>query len=226
MRVCLAILSLCFVVACSPIGTLVGAGSTVGVSAMQERGFSQASKDAIIETQISHLLFKKHVDDAFRPVNVAVYEGRVLLTGSVPNADTMVDVVRISWSVDGVKEVINELSVSEDTSFFQDTKDAWIGARLKGKFTFDKNINAINYNIEVVNGMVYLIGIANSHKELEAVTNSTRTTGGVKRVISYIRVNDEIADPKQDPVAANTPHSATSPSPSPTLVEPTPKPAQ
>jgi osmotically-inducible protein OsmY len=47
---------------------------------------------------------------------------------------------------------------------------------------------AINYNIETVNGTVYLIGIAKSQLEVDRVIAHARSLGYVKRVISHVRI--------------------------------------
>ena len=49
---------------------------------------------------------------------------------------------------------------------------------------------SLNYSIEVVNGVVYLIGIAQNQKELDAVIEISKKTYGVTSVISYVRLKD------------------------------------
>jgi osmotically-inducible protein OsmY len=181
-------LGLLLLTGCTVPGAVVGGAATAGVAASQERGFQQGVSDTWIETQVSQLLFEKQVDELFRAVNVTVHEGRVLLTGAVKSPDLMVEAVRLSWKVEGVREVINELRVEGATGLVQDSKDLWINTQLRTRLTFAKDIAAINYSIETVNGVVYLMGIAQSQDELARVEEHARNIAGVQKVVSYVRV--------------------------------------
>src|SRR5690606_5518926 len=105
----------------------------------------------------------------FGKVGLEVYEGRALLTGAVTSEQTRADAVRLAWAASGVTDVINEIQVVTDTSLIDTATDAWISAQLRSQIAFDKQVYAINYAIETVNGVVYLIGIAQSQAELDRV---------------------------------------------------------
>ena len=62
--------------------------------------------------------------------------------------------------------------------------------KINAKLLLEKNILSLNYSIEVVNGVVYLIGIAQNQKELDAVIKISKKTYGVTSVISYVRLKD------------------------------------
>lgn len=173
------------------VGVAVGAGATAGTAALQERGFSGAVDDTVIHGKITHAYLENDV--AFKLVAVKVHEGRVLLTGTVPKPDDRIAAVRHAWSVDGVKAVINEIKVSDDSGVLDLARDKWVNAQLRLKITFDGKIKAINYAIDTVNGTVYLMGIAQSKEELALVRNHARNIEYVRRVISHVRVKDSTA---------------------------------
>ena len=80
-------------------------------------------------------------------------------------------------------------------------KDAWITTRLRTALTLDKNIQSINYSIDTVNGVVYLIGAAQNRMELNRVIETARTIPNVKRVVSYVKlVGKSISDSTEVPV--------------------------
>jgi len=168
-------------------GMVVGAGASVGVAAMEERGLEQAARDLRIKTEIREAWFRK---DHRMIVNlgVEVNEGRVLLTGITPDANEQADGVDMAWKVDGVKEVYNEIIVAPDTGFGTTMHDTWITSQLKTKVTFDKTIHAINYDIHTMAGTIYLIGIAQSQAELDRVLGHARNITYVERVVSYVRL--------------------------------------
>ena len=57
--------------------------------------------------------------------------------------------------------------------------------------TIDPEVFDINYSVETVNGVIYLMGIAQSKVELERVTDHARELAGVRRIISHVRMKDD-----------------------------------
>ncbi len=169
-------------------GLIVGGAATAGVAAYQERGIKGVAEDTATATRIRAKLLDTN-EELFRDVGIEVYEGRALLTGRVPTDERRADAVRIAWTVEDVKDVINEIEVSE-SPLSDIANDSWITAQLKSKMTFDKDILAINYSIETVGAVIYLIGIAQDEKELQRVINHARSIKYVKRVVSHVRVKE------------------------------------
>lgn len=173
--------------ACTPIGAVVGVGAAAGVAAYQERGIDGVARDLKIAAKIKDK-FLQFDHKLLIDIGIEVYEARVLLTGHVKNEDVRAAAVRLAWQGDGVKEVINEIVVADDDSIINSARDAWITGQLQSKLTFDDNIMAINYAVETVGGVVYLIGIAQSNDELERVKNHARSISYVRHIISHVRI--------------------------------------
>lgn len=171
--------------ACSPTTAAVGAGATVGATAVQDRGVEGAAKDTWIRAQISQKLLA-HSGDLYLDVHLQVQNGRVLLSGTVPTPQARVEAVRIAWMPDGVREVINEIELSDDSSFSDLARDLWIMTRLRAKLLGDKDVNSLNVSIESVNQSVYLIGVVHSEDELNRVVGHAKTVPYVRRVVSYL----------------------------------------
>ena len=192
----LAVVSLLsFLPACTGLGVAVGAGAAAGIGAYQERGLEIAARDlrmeaAIIDTWIAadHTLVTR--------ISAEVYEGRALLTGSVADSATRTKAAKLAWKAGGITEIINEIQVNPDSDAIDLARDSWISAQLKTRITFDKNISAINYAIETVNGIVYLIGIAQSTDELDRVVAYANDISYVKKVISHVRIKSGAAGTK------------------------------
>lgn len=168
------------------ISTVIGAGAAVGVAALEERSFKVHAEDTTVAAKIRFNLIEtgeKYVTS----VGVEVFEGNALMTGIVESEEIRAEVVKLAWQVEGVKNVYNEIQVANST-FSDIAKDSWVTAQLKSKITFDEHVLAINYSIETVAGVVYLIGIAQSKAELAKVVAHARNLGYVKRVISHVRV--------------------------------------
>ncbi len=165
----------------------IGAVGATAVAAAQERTIGDAIDDAIIYTEVNSQMLQADID-LFQHVGVEVVEGRVLLTGSVPTPNDRIEAVRLAWQAEGVKEVLNEVQVTDDSSIADYVADSWISVQVKTKLLFDRDIRAINYSIETVNGSVYMIGIARDAVELKRATNHARTIKGVRKVISHVRI--------------------------------------
>lgn len=171
-------------------GVVAGAGAQGLVAAAQERKLLDAVDDKTIQLRIN-ARFLNHDANLFRRVETEIVEGRVLLTGNVPRPEDRVEAARLTWQVAGVREVLNEIAVNDRSGILNYFKDSWITTRLRAKMITDAEIVDINYSVETVNGIVYLIGIAQDEAELKRLTGHARTLSGVRRVISHVRMKDD-----------------------------------
>lgn len=167
-------------------------GSTAAVVA-QERSAGQAVDDTAIFWHIKHLYIQKNAQDLLAGVNVKVVEGRVQLTGNVNTPEARIDAVRLAWQPKGVKEVINEVKINDEKKLKEIFQSRWIATQIRSKILLEEDVRSLNYSIEVVEGDVYLMGIAQSTEELDKVTNLASTVKGVKRVVSHVMLKDDPA---------------------------------
>lgn len=172
-------------------GAVVGGGAAVGTAAYQERGLQIVARDLAVATKVRVAMLNAG-EQYVIGVGVEVYEGRVLLTGTLANEEMRATAVSLAWKGEGVTDVINEIQIGE-ASLRDLARDSWITAQLKSKLTFDKKILAINYSIETVNGIVYLIGIAQNQRELDRVIAHARNIGYVRRIISHVRMKKAVS---------------------------------
>ena len=169
---------------------LVGAAATTGIAVAEERSVGDAVDDLIIRTELNHLFFQDDVE-LYQDVSFSVFEGRVLLKGSVPTPEARIHALRVAWQAVGVREVINELQVTDEGGILDYARDTWISAQLKGRLLVDGDVLSINYSVETVNGTVYLIGIAQDDAELVRVIEHARGIEDVKRVVSHVVLRDD-----------------------------------
>jgi len=167
-------------------GAVIGAGASAGAAAAEERGLDGALDDTKIRAQIDEAWFRRDFE-MYRKVGLTIHGGRVLLTGVVADETARTEAVRLTWQAAGVKEVYNEIEVVPAGQELGDrANDTWIEEKLKAKLLFDKDIRNINYQIDVVNGVVYLMGIAQNDAELDRVIAYARDVAHVKRVVSHV----------------------------------------
>ena len=187
---CLSLIILMFIPvlsACTPAGFATGAGAATGIAAAREGGIKSSIRDARINADISDRWFKYDLE-TFSKLNITVNQGRVLLTGVVQDPEDRVEAVRLAWQVEGVDQVINEIRIANSEGFSGYIKDTWISARLRTAMTFDKKVQSINYSIDTVQGVVYLMGVAHKEEELEQVKSLARSIPNVRQVVSYVKM--------------------------------------
>jgi len=192
-RATLSIVGLGLLAGCTIPGMVIGAGATAGIAAAEERGVETALDDLKIDVEIKRQ-FLELDENLLAAISTEVHDGRVLLTGVVDEPEMRMSAARLSWSVDGVSEVINEIKVAGDASIAQASKDIFISTELRARLMGDGDVSAINYSIETVRGTIYLLGIARAESELQRVINHARNVSGVRNIVPYVRVKP----PEQD----------------------------
>tara|TARA_B100002019_G_scaffold291699_1_gene312637 strand:- start:2040 stop:2630 length:591 start_codon:yes stop_codon:yes gene_type:complete len=167
----------------------VATGTAVKVVTVnqEDRSIGEFVDDAIIKTVIKNAYFDQN-ENLFFNIDVEVSQARVLLTGTVESIDLKIEATRIAWGVNGVGTVINEIQISNSDNILNYADDLVISTKVKGKLILEDNVNSLNYNIETVNKLVYIIGIATSESEKNLVINIAQNVYGVEEVIDYISI--------------------------------------
>tara|TARA_A100001011_G_scaffold296539_1_gene309097 strand:- start:1736 stop:2326 length:591 start_codon:yes stop_codon:yes gene_type:complete len=155
-----------------------------------DRSIGEFVDDVLIKTVLKNSYFDQS-EKIFFNVDVEVSQGRVLLTGTVDNIDLRIEATRIAWGVKGVQTVINEIQISESDSILDFADDLVISTKVMAKIMLDEDVNSLNYNIETVNKIVYIIGISGSSDEKQKVIDLSKEVFGVEEVVDYITINSE-----------------------------------
>ena len=175
---------------CSPVGLAVGAGASLMTASQTEKGLKASAKDLRIKTEINHNLFQKD-HELFGAVKVSVDNGKVLITGSVPSPQDRIEISKLSWKVGNVKEVINEVQVTNKASFTNRAKDLLINKSLQTQLLLDQSINFINFSVDTVNGVVYIFGIARDQAEINRIIKHARNINYVENIVNYMSVGNQ-----------------------------------
>ena len=99
----IVVLSSWLFASCSQV--IVGGAASTGMIMVQERSSKQAAIDIVIKAKIEEAMFSNDYDKLFSKVRVIVYEGRVLLVGTVLEEGVKEKANQISWNTENVKEV-------------------------------------------------------------------------------------------------------------------------
>ena len=155
-----------------------------------DRSIGEFVDDVLIKAVLKNSYFDQS-ENIFFNVDVEVSQGRVLLTGTVDNIDLRIEATRIAWGVKGVQTVINEIQISESDNILNFADDLVISTKVIAKLMLDEEVNSLNYNIETVNKVVYIIGISSSSDEKKKAIDLTKEVFGVEEVIEYITIKSE-----------------------------------
>ena len=182
----IAIFLLLFPIGMSGCANAVMGVATAAVAASTtEKGLSTS----VADTQIHAKLTDQFIQNDFTlitAVNITVNDGAVLLTGKIEKPEEKILATKLAWKIRGVREVVNELQITDSSSIKDIAKDLAASATLRGKLISDKNVSSLNYSIDVVNGTVYLSGIAADVNEMNRVVKHAREVRFTKQVVNYM----------------------------------------
>lgn len=184
----LIFIGLCILLsACQFAGTLFTGARKVTTVLLDDRSFSDDLKDA----QINMALREDFINlDPKLGLDISpdVFEGAVLLTGTLPNIEMIQEILQITWSTPDVKCVYNYIRVAEPPSLEIVNTDAAVSGTIRTQLTFTKGINSSNYKLIMENGVIYIMGIAQNQQELDRVISVIKNTVGVQKVVNLTRM--------------------------------------
>ncbi len=187
----IALISIFLNSGCAPL--LFNATSLATVNAYDsEKGVSLSLSDTFLKAQIKETLFQTNVND-YRGISVSVNDGIVLLTGKVKKPNIRIESTKLTWSVRGVKEVINEVIVSDGSSVRDAAKDLTAETSLKFKLLSDKDISSSNYNVDVVNGIAFISGVSKDKNEMDKVISIAKNIKYINEIVNYLILSESLS---------------------------------
>lgn len=128
---------------------------------------------------------------SYGDVDITLYEGRLMLTGTMRSEDGRKQLVANAWKADNVKQVIDEIFVGDKTGRGRGFSDARVDQAIRYKLITDRGVTSADYKISVSGGVVYILGVARDEIALNRTLNHARTTSGVKKVVSHVIYKDD-----------------------------------
>ena len=153
--------------ACAGVSSKGIFGTGVSV-AFDPRSVGTQIDDSIMEKSLSTkiLLLNKGY---FLSVKSKVLDGRIFLTGKVDDPEEKLQLTKLAWEIQGVRSVRNDIKIKEKFNFKQSAKDLLITSQLRTAIILNKNIKAINYQIDTYKKKIYIYGIAITSDEKDLV---------------------------------------------------------
>ena len=180
-----SVLLLCALALSGCAGAAVGVGTAAVAASTTEKGFSTSVSDGVIFAKLKDRFIRQNAS-LLTSADVSVNDGAVLFTGQVKTPEDKIQATRMAWEIKGVREVVNELKVADTSSIKDIAKDLAASATLRGKMIADKDISSLNFSIDVVNGIVYLSGVASTPEEIDKVISHAENLRFAQEVVNYI----------------------------------------
>ena len=189
----IAIIALTGLVAASCAPAVIGAGTAAVAASSTDKGLSTSVSDNLIATKLNDRFIQTDAS-LFVDIDVSVNNAAVLMTGKVKTPEEKVLATKLAWEVRGVREVVNEIQVIDRSSLKDVAKDLAASAQLRGKLIADPDVSSLNFSIGVVNGTVFLSGVAADADEMNRVVSHARELRFAQKVVNYIVLRDDLRD--------------------------------
>ena len=179
-----------FVNSCALVST---AGTLVGSAATSTRGFTGTIEDTYLMSKIISKITLMKLSN-FSNITVSVINGKVLLAGNIENQEKRLELIKKVWWIDGVKEVYNELEIGPQISFSEKTEDFIFEVKINNRLLLEPGIFSNNYNVEVVNGNVYIMGISSDIEEKTKIEDFLNSMDDIKKLVLLVDIKKTIKD--------------------------------
>jgi len=115
-------------------------------------------------------------------VNVTIWNAVVLLTGEVPDQQTIDRILDIAKSHHYTRQVVNRIELAGRTNMASRINDSWLTGRVKTALVVSGTVDPTRFKVVTERANVYLMGLVTSAEATEAVM-IVRSVPGVVRVI-------------------------------------------
>ena len=169
---------------------ITGVGAIAFSSSAQEKGLGTSIKDKVIFVKLKNAIYDWN-PSVSENISISVNNGSILVTGKIENIDTKIELTKVIWEINGVKEVNNKVQISEINNFKNIAKDLASLGEIRARLMASKELNSLNFSIDVVNNIAYISGIASNEEEISIVTKIAQEARFVKEVQNFVKVNKD-----------------------------------
>ena len=179
----------------------------VGVSSqgVLGTGVSIYTDPRTLGTQIDDSIMQKSLSIRVAQVNskyiltvsTKVIDGHIYLNGTVDTVDEKILLTKLAWKIEGARTVKNNLKVKDKFSLKNEAKDLLITSQIKVALLANKKVKSVNYQINTVNQIIYIFGIAQNEEERREVINEGKQILDVKNVDATIFLVSDLSQNKK-----------------------------
>lgn len=148
--------------------------------------------DNAIEITARNILVSKAEIRKSTHITPVSWNGIMLITGEIDDENLKPYLVQRFTNIQGVRQVVDESTITSKTPLLARTNDAWITSKVKSRLILKTGLKANRVKVITTRGTVYLMGIV-TREEGDRATELSQTVRGVKRVVKVF----EYQAPKQ-----------------------------
>ena len=192
MKIRKIIILLSFVLLSSCVGYSSTGVLGTGVSiALDPRSLGTQIDDSLMQQNLRARLLS--TDKSYIiSVKTKILDGRIFLTGKVNSVEDKLKITKLAWEIKGARSVNNDLQIKEKFNLKRSAKDLLITSQLRAALIGNKNIKAVNYNIDTYKKKIYVYGIAQNKTERDEVIKEAKQILDVEDVVTSIFLVDDL----------------------------------
>lgn len=146
--------------------------------------------DGAIEVTSRNILVSNAEFRKAAHVKTQSWNGILLLTGEIDDEQVKPELVTRLRSIKGVRQVVDETTITGKTKLWARTNDAWITSKVKSRLVLKTGLKANRVKVVTTRGSVFLMGIV-TRDEADRATELTQTVRGVKRVVKVFEYQEK-----------------------------------
>ncbi len=179
------VVSLLALAGCTP--TTLSLAADGAYTASKERTLDDVVDDNGIKLELNKLLLEDGLG-LFKDVGTVVYRRHVYLVGDVKKAEDKVRAGAIARTPEKATGLTNDIQVTDEGGVVALVDDIFIEKVIQTDYLFDSDIDSANFRVRSVNGVIYLIGLAESQAELDKAVAIVDARDDVRRIVNYVKV--------------------------------------
>lgn len=145
--------------------------------------------DSSIELSATNFLLSRKEIRASAHIKPESWNGILLLTGEIDDEQIKQEVVSYMNTIQGVRQVVDETTITGKTALLSRSNDAWISSKIKSRLLIKTGMDSNRVKVITTRGTVYLMGIVTA-EEANTATELARAVRGVARVVKVFEYID------------------------------------
>lgn len=145
--------------------------------------------DSAIEVTARNIVVSKPGFRKAAHIKPTSWNGILLVTGEIDNEEVKPELIGRFSNIQGVRQVVDETSITGKTRLLARTNDALITSKVKTRLVLKTGLDANRVKVITTRGSVYLMGIV-TREEAEKATEYTQRVRGVKRVVKVFEYQE------------------------------------
>jgi len=182
-----------FVLLSACVGSSSGGIFGTGVSiALDPRTLGTQIDDSIMQKNLQARLVlteKKYLVK----LSVKVLDGRIFLSGKVDEPEEKLKITKIAWETKGARSVKNNIVIKQKFSIKNTAIDVLITSQLKTALILNKEVKAANFNIDTINQITYVFGIAYNENEKKEIIQEAKQIVDLKELVTSILMVSDLS---------------------------------